>query len=130
METNIERINQPKTKGAALNQILFIENQRESILRKKENLMNSITNTRKKIAKLSETLDSYERQLENLNKRSSDWKSQEDKILLDYAITTSEVLEIKSSLLRTKLKTLEAQQNTSDVDDALNELGKLNFFQD
>lgn len=115
MKLNIVTINEAKTKKAALNQSIYCLQQLEILSKRKENIMNNKNQLQEKINKLTETLAEYSKQLEEIDTTSSDWKRALTEIQSKWNLTESEILELRSSLLREKISELQKTAEISDT---------------
>lgn len=102
-------INEPKSRKAALNLVTQIETQIKNIEEREGNIMRNKSNTEAKIEKLQETLKDYSHQLEVLKGTKGQWQEEIKRLKLQFSLTESEILELRSQLLRSAISRTEAE---------------------
>lgn len=108
------KINKPKTRKAALNQAVFMEKCLDNCFERKENIMRNKEAVTAKIMKLNKTLEEYDKQLVEIDKTAINWHQTLESLKLEHSLTEAEILELKSSLLRTKIEELKLQAEVSE----------------
>jgi chromosome segregation ATPase len=103
-------ISKPKNRKAALNLVIEGYTRLDGLKRKEENLMVSKKSTQDKIERLTKVLESLESQLIEVETTKKDWESRISEILLDFNLAEAEILELQSSLVRSKLEQVRMKQ--------------------
>jgi peptidoglycan hydrolase CwlO-like protein len=106
--------NKPKTRKAALNQAVYMEKCLDNCFERKENIMNNRKAVSEKIAKLNLVLQEFEKQIVEIDKSATNWHQALENLKLEHSLTEAEILELKSSLLRTKIEELQYQADATE----------------
>jgi len=115
MKSNIVTYKEPRTRQKALNLAAYMCKQIDNWGKRRENLMSNIEATKKKIAKLEETLSQYFLQLEKIDTSKEDWNKKLKDLQDMHQLLEAEILETKSSLLRQQISELKKQAGVSDA---------------
>lgn len=101
----------PKSREKALNLAVHMLQQKDNRNQRRNNLMENRNSAEAKIERLTETLANINSQLETINKMDSDWERRLAELKLDYNLTESEILSLKSELTRKKIAILRRDIN-------------------
>lgn len=115
MRNQLVKTIEPKDRRAALNLAGYILDQLDNCSKRKENVMINKSNAENKIKKLQDTLNSYQSQIESIDKTQRNWTEKLDDLKLKFELTESEILEIRSALLRKQISALELKANIQET---------------
>jgi len=115
MKVTEVKLNEPKSRRAALNQAVYILDQIDVANQRRRNIMNNKKLANDKISKLEKVLREYDSQIEAIDISSSNWKKTLEELKLNYSLTEAEILELKSSLLREKIQNLKLKADIQDT---------------
>lgn len=109
MKTRVVKVSEPKDRNSALNLAAYMTQQVEIHLKREENLRMNKSNAEEKLKRLQETIGQIENQIKSVDKTKSDWQSSLEILKTKFSLTESEILEVRSELLRKQITNLQRQ---------------------
>lgn len=112
MEVTRAKWTTPKSKPAALNQVVCAMLQIENIDTKGAKIMDSLEQAQAKMHRIQETIDQLQKQLTFGNEGKEKMLKRIEELKSAYTLTEAEILEHKSKLLREQISRLQLSAET------------------
>lgn len=119
MKQKLVVVTAPKSKGAALNQAVYIYNQILNHTKKGERIMKQKRDILSKIEKLNSTLEDLQNQLNQVDSTSITWKAELSKLEQSFQLTQAEITQEHARLIQLRIEDLKASAGVTEKGSSL-----------